>query len=388
MSSHKFNAAAFLLAAAATSFPLQAQTGFQARLLPPARDVAGLEPVRQYLAQTRMLETIADAVNAFVVLPRPVVVTGAECGVVNAFYHPQRHEIVMCYELVRDIIGRFRNRVPDAPTLEVAVIGATAFVLYHEVGHALVGELRLPITGREEDVADQFAAYMLGRQYPLHAVWAAQFWMERAGPGSGEHWTIPQSAFADEHGLDAQRFYNVMCWTYGISPGNRTGLLSYLPPARAQRCPQEAAQMVNGWNSLLGRHQRQGRPAAPQRPTVQRAPWINGNWSYTETIGQAGTAVHCVNQGTYAFNASGGAVGVGYGQTGQCVINGQRIDNPGQGTAQGTLAGGEVRFALDACSYAGRVDATGRRIVGAVTCRMDLGGGAVVDVPGTWQAWR
>jgi hypothetical protein len=388
MTPGKLNAAALLLAAVAAAFPLQAQSGFQARLLPPSRDVTGLEPVRQYLARTRMLEITAAAVNSFVALPRPVAVTGAECGTVNAFYYAERHEIVMCYELVRDIIGRFQSRVPDAQTLEVAVTGATAFILYHEVGHALVGELRLPITGREEDVADQFAAYMLGHQFPVHAAWAAQFWMERAGSGIVGNWMINRSAFADEHGLDAQRFFNVMCWTYGISPGNRTGMLAYLTPARAQRCPHEAAQMVNGWKTMLARHQRQGPPPAPQRPTVATAPWINGAWSYTETLGQAGTAVHCVNQGAYTFNAAGAAVGVGYSQTGQCVISGQRIDNPGQGTARGSLAGGEVRFTVDTCSYAGRVDASGRRIAGAVTCRMDFGGGAVVDVPGTWQAWR
>lgn len=33
--------------------------------------------------------------------------------------------------------------------------------LSHEAGHALIAELDLKITGREEDVADQLAAYIL-----------------------------------------------------------------------------------------------------------------------------------------------------------------------------------------------------------------------------------
>ena len=32
---------------------------------------------------------------------------------------------------------------------------------FHEAGHALIGEFDLPAVGREEDVADQFAAIVI-----------------------------------------------------------------------------------------------------------------------------------------------------------------------------------------------------------------------------------
>jgi hypothetical protein len=37
------------------------------------------------------------------------------------------------------------------------VTGNMLFVALHELGHALVGQLRLPVLGREEDAADYFA---------------------------------------------------------------------------------------------------------------------------------------------------------------------------------------------------------------------------------------
>lgn len=385
MSLHKVAAVSFLFLVASAA-PAHAQGGFQVRLLNPTRDVAGLAPVQRYLAQTQFLQNIAVAMNGFVALPRPVTVTGAECGQVNAFYYPQAHEIVMCYEIVRDIIGRFRAQRLDAPTLEAAVVGATAFILYHEVGHALIAELDLPTTGREEDAVDQFAAYVMGSRSPLHAMWAAQYWMERAGPSIGGYRVVNQSAFADEHGIDEQRFYNVMCWTYGVSPSNRTSMLPYIPRARAARCPHEATQTVRAWDRLLARHRRRA-PAAPQRPVQASTPWVNGAWSYNETIGQRGAVLHCANQGAYTFNVAGNAVGVSYRQTGQCAVEGEVTDASGDGTGRGTLTGGEVRFTLDNCNYAGVGDATGRRISGTIACVVTAGGRSV-EVRGTWQAWR
>jgi hypothetical protein len=37
------------------------------------------------------------------------------------------------------------------------VIGNTMFVMAHEMGHALINEMNMPVLGREEDAADSFA---------------------------------------------------------------------------------------------------------------------------------------------------------------------------------------------------------------------------------------
>ncbi|MFI6008587.1 DUF4344 domain-containing metallopeptidase [Streptomyces sp. NPDC051243] len=69
---------------------------------------------------------------------------------------------------------------------------------------------------------------------------------------------IPDSAYADEHSLDIQRFYNWSCRLYGSNPdaykeivrsdGNPDGVL---PEERAERCPDEFAKFEHAWATLL-----------------------------------------------------------------------------------------------------------------------------------------
>lgn len=40
------------------------------------------------------------------------------------------------------------------------ILNLTEFVLYHEVGHALIDMLDIPVLGKEEDAVDGFAAVL------------------------------------------------------------------------------------------------------------------------------------------------------------------------------------------------------------------------------------
>ena len=88
------------------------------------------------------------------------------CDQPNAYYDPQNLRITMCYEFFY-----FFEEMLDLPDLSdedfyAAVIGTGAFFFLHELGHALVHVLDLPITGREEDAVDQLATLEL-----LDGVW-------------------------------------------------------------------------------------------------------------------------------------------------------------------------------------------------------------------------
>jgi hypothetical protein len=39
------------------------------------------------------------------------------------------------------------------------ILGNMLFVVVHEIGHAVIGEMEMPVLGREEDAADAFAIY-------------------------------------------------------------------------------------------------------------------------------------------------------------------------------------------------------------------------------------
>lgn len=130
--------------------------------------------------------------------------------------------------------------------------GIISMIFFHELGHMVIDVFQLPATGREEDSADQLAALVLlsdsaeGAQAALDA---AQGWFD-ASAG-----TQPSTAdFSDEHSLNEQRGYNLVCWVYGSDSTAYADLVAptgVLPAARAVRCETEYAQLYNAWKTLL-----------------------------------------------------------------------------------------------------------------------------------------
>ena len=211
-----------------------------------------LAELRQDLLENRVLEETADGLNKTLALPEDVTLSFAECGEVNASYDPGRRRVTVCYELVDDLYDAFRDDAKDDEELDERVVGATVFVLYHEVGHALVRVYRLPVTGREEDAVDQLSTYLLtdgtgeGEAAALDAA-ESLYRDENAGSGEGE------PRYWDEHSLDQQRFYNIVCWVYGQDEEKYRSIVAdgVLPAERAERCADEYDQIEQSWTTLL-----------------------------------------------------------------------------------------------------------------------------------------
>ena len=115
----------------------------------------------------------------------------------------------------------------------------------------------LPVTGREEDVADQLAAYILltpgddGKIDPESVQAVKDFARVFAASGAGTQ--VSPGALADEHSLDMQRVYNLDCWIYGSNPDANADLVTsgQLPEDRASGCPAEWEQLDQAWSTLL-----------------------------------------------------------------------------------------------------------------------------------------
>jgi putative metallopeptidase DUF4344 len=195
--------------------------------------------------QAGFLEGIAEWMNDWVALPEDVALTFGECGEPNAFYHPEERAVVLCFELVEELDGVFA-RDQDA---ERSVEDALVFLALHEVGHALVDVLDLPVTGREEDAADQLAALVLVDGSEEGVVAAING--VRSLPADED--ALDDLTLADEHALNAQRYYSVLCLVYGHDPDTYAGWVEdgTLPPERAARCPQEYEQAARAWDRLL-----------------------------------------------------------------------------------------------------------------------------------------
>lgn len=214
---------------------------------PPPGDPA-YEGMQDDLRGTRFLEDVAEWLNGWIALPEDVTIAYEACGEPNAFYDPDTHAIAVCYELVEDLERVFAGSGSE-DEVSKAVGDALLFTVLHEVGHALVDVLGLPITGREEDAADQLAALILvdgseeGNEAAVNGVIAL----------SADEVELDAMAFADEHGLGEQRFYNVVCLVYGQDPAANEGWVAegWLPETRAERCPDEYQQVATSWDRLL-----------------------------------------------------------------------------------------------------------------------------------------
>ena len=65
--------------------------------------------------------------------------------------------------------------------------------------------------------------------------------------------TTKKNPFADEHGLPAQRFYNVLCIAYGADSKLFADLVEkeYLPKERAEGCESEYEQVTRAMTKLI-----------------------------------------------------------------------------------------------------------------------------------------
>lgn len=205
-----------------------------------------------------------DAMDGMFMMPRPLHYVGMECGMVNAFYSPKDSAVFLCYEMVNYLLRQADelnvNNDPDFPTDYVK--SNLRFILLHETGHAFIDLLNLPSTGREEDAVDQMAATMIlmhvNRDEPPEQLtrvlsMTATWFKTNASLQSG---SAAHDTFSDEHSLNEQRYYNLLCMVYGRNPQEYASIVDrgLLPKSRAARCPQETSKIVSSWARLLLPH--------------------------------------------------------------------------------------------------------------------------------------
>lgn len=200
-----------------------------------------------------LLEQISQSLNAKVRLPGRVGLVAKECGTANAYYDPASRSVYLCYELMEQVMTGVSRDFPTLKPAENVEVsgGALLFILNHEIGHALIHVLSLPILSREEDQADAIATYLqLKGKNPAPGLKGA-FWFFRRGD---QRYT--NRHFGDEHSLGPQRQYNILCLAVGSDPQKFAAWARELglPDERARRCQQEYSTLDASVRKLLGRH--------------------------------------------------------------------------------------------------------------------------------------
>jgi putative metallopeptidase DUF4344 len=155
---------------------------------------------------------------------------------------------------------RFADLSPEAAqSLLEFVSGNMLFVLLHELGHAVITQMGLPVLGQMEDAADTFAVLMLlrmGSEFSHRAlVDAAEGWFLAA---RRDEKTGVRPAYYFEHGLNAQRAYQIVCLMVGSDAAKFRDLAdeTNLPEDRRHSCLGDYSNAAFSWDLLLEPHRR------------------------------------------------------------------------------------------------------------------------------------
>jgi hypothetical protein len=215
------------------------------------------QPIHDELKRARALERM-QALLAPIRLPRPLLLKVSGCdGEANAWY--DEGEIVVCYEYIEEILKIApKEGVPPIGISKLdAIVGPLIDTVLHEAAHAVFDLLKIPVFGREEDAADLLSAYIMlqfGKSEARRLIVGTAY-QYRTDIQSPEV-TIPLKSFADEHGVPAQRFYNVLCIAYGADKKLFSDVVDqgFLPKDRAESCDDEYKQVEFAYRKLLMPH--------------------------------------------------------------------------------------------------------------------------------------
>ncbi len=167
--------------------------------------------IKDYDAQDKLFESFNKTFN----LPSDITISIEDCGLINALYLKEKSQIILCYELLDLLINLYEKTDGLAIFFD--------YILAHEIAHALIDILDLPIAGVEEDVADAIATVLtieLNNQSKDERAADARTIL-LAGDFQNTLLTIQEidtSTWVNKHSIGSQRFLNLSCWAIGGEP--------------------------------------------------------------------------------------------------------------------------------------------------------------------------
>ncbi len=127
------------------------------------------------------------------------------------------------------------------------------------MGHAVIGEMEMPVLGREEDAADSFATLTmlkLGTDFSRRVlIESAKGWFLSNQRDEKEGEMLP---YYDQHEMDMQRAYQIVCFMVGSDPEKFKELAeaTKLPEERRTTCKTDYGNTAWSWQTMLKPHSR------------------------------------------------------------------------------------------------------------------------------------
>ena len=136
------------------------------------------------------------------------------------------------------------------------------YTMYHEIGHMFVDQFAIPVLSKEEDAADNLATLMLLEDFAESEYRiledAAYGWSLSSAWGEDE---ITDEWFYDEHSLDQQRAFAMVCLLVGSDKATFGQVADDwgMDEDRQDACQADYEQAAMGWGEVLDpfRHEEQ-----------------------------------------------------------------------------------------------------------------------------------
>lgn len=196
------------------------------------------------------VKTLVALLNETIELPVEVEFAIEECSDSYVYYDSDFNRVTICQQWF-DEIERITSRgLSEKAERRQTVLSVALAVLLHETAHALIDVLNIPVTGREEDAADQFSTLVLlnqkdGARKAMQVAYTYKLLSQDTTRYPQVYW--------DEHSLDIQRYYDTLCMIYGRDPKQNERLLAnnHLPQERAEICECQYERIEKSWKQLL-----------------------------------------------------------------------------------------------------------------------------------------
>jgi len=213
------------------------------------------------MKEHKVLERLQEFLSPFR-LVIPVEIRMAGCG-----GEPEAEygdgQVLICYEYVETLIENMPDKTTPAGIEPVdTVVGPFFDTVLHEFSHALFDMFFTPMFGREEDAADQLAAFLYLQLGEIEArrliLGTAYNYLVIETNDDDSAQTVEEfiEDSAETHSLPAQRAYNLFCMAYGANPKIFADLVSsgHLPKHRAEFCEEEYEQVQQAFRDLIEPH--------------------------------------------------------------------------------------------------------------------------------------
>ena len=223
----------------------------------------GQQNVFETVKQRHMLEMVRKIFSPWILGDINLNIRTMSCGVSNAWY--QRVDNVptvsICYEYLQEIWESMPAETKEVmgDTMKDAVCGQLFFAVSHELGHAMFDIFDVPVFGRQEDAADQFATYIMlqfGGNQALQLIDGAAFGYHAyiKDLSTNPQVTLPLAAFSSDHGAPEERYFNLICIAYGYDERLFSGEMAKLPPGRAKKCKYEYEDIKYAMRTVFWPH--------------------------------------------------------------------------------------------------------------------------------------